>query len=91
MAKDGYEDHTEESEPESDISIEILDHLSPAPKKRLMQHMPLNKSISLTARKILRLDRAGKRQKYKQTDRKNKVKEFLSLDQYSLVVPGVKI
>ena len=39
MAKDESEDHSEESEPECDISREILDHLSPASKKCLMQRM----------------------------------------------------
>ena len=74
MAKDESEDHSEESEPECDISREILDHLSPAPKKCLMQRMSWNKSISSTATKVLRLDRAGKRQKYKKTDKRKKVK-----------------
>ena len=37
MAKDESEDHPEEWEPECDISREISDHLSPAPKKRLME------------------------------------------------------
>ena len=65
MAKDESEGHLEESGGECDFSREILDNLSPALKKHLTQGMSLSKSISSTVRKVLRLDRAGKGQKYK--------------------------